>query len=224
MDKILSFDIELSDIIEVQELNTSKDLHISVAATVILGEKGAAWYSYGLDTATKEICLNLLRYLSIQQDSGYKVCAWNGLGFDLKWIGHNAEDMELAKQVALRSYDPMFQFYNQRGFPIGLASVAKAFGIEQEKSMHGSEAPVRWKEGRKQEVIDYVIGDCELTNQIVEKIIGTGGIVWMPQSGIKAGEPMILKTVAEVLLDPLPDQGWMTNTIPREQFTGWLEL
>ena len=90
--------------------------------------------------------------------------------------------------------------------------------------MHGSDAPIRWKEGKRQEVIDYVIGDCQLTNQVVEKIIETGEIRWIAGSGVTNGEYIQLKTVAEVLLDPLPDQGWMTNSIPREKFTAWLEL
>ncbi len=223
MNKILSFDIELSDIVEVHELNTSKNLHISVAATVTSDEITLTWFS-DADNMDAVRAKHLLLYLSFMQDEGYSVCAWNGLGFDLKWIGHNANDMELAKKIALASYDPMFQFYNQKGFPVGLASVAEGFGIEQVKLMHGSDAPIRWKEGKRQEVIDYVIGDCQLTNQVVEKIIETGEIRWIAGSGITNGEYIQLKTVAEVLLDPLPDQGWMTNSIPREKFTAWLEL
>jgi hypothetical protein len=35
----------------------------------------------------------------------------------------------------------MFQFFNQAGFPVGLAKVAQAMGIPQEKLMDGADAP-----------------------------------------------------------------------------------
>ena len=53
----------------------------------------------------------MLAFLYREQESGVRVCAWNGLGFDLRWIGHNAGDMELAKQLGekRRSLDAMLE-------------------------------------------------------------------------------------------------------------------
>ncbi len=67
--------------------------------------------------------------------------AWNGLSFDLKWIGYQANDMTFAAQIALKSYDPMFQFSNQAGFLISLANVTEAMGITQQELIDSADAP-----------------------------------------------------------------------------------
>ena len=90
---------------------------------------------------TQQRAHEFLEYLDEMQQKEFMVCAWNGLSFDLKWLGHQAGDMALAARVALKSYDPMFQFFNLAGFPIGLAKVAQAMGIPQEKLMDGADAP-----------------------------------------------------------------------------------
>jgi len=126
--------------------------------------------------------------------------------------------------VATRIYDPMFQFFNDRGFLVGLAKVAQAMGIEQKKLMDGAEAPKRWAAGRHQEVMDYVVGDCQMTNKVVEAILQTKSLSWITAKGFLKHHPMPrLKTVEQVLCDPEPDQSWMTNPLRREKFCDWLE-
>jgi len=141
--KLLSFDIELSDVFDIQpgeDMEQYAPFHISVAATAIYEGEERIWHS---EDGNGQPALNLsqqrahelLVYLDQMQQQEYMVCAWNGLSFDLKWIGHQAEDMALAAKIALKSYDPMFQFFNIAGFPVGLAKVAQAMGVEQEKLM-----------------------------------------------------------------------------------------
>ncbi len=241
MSNLLSFDIEISDVFDDlapgENWNDRAPFHISVAATAWAegyetDKVSVLWYSrlgeFGSgDPAPiihKDRAFALLKYLSTMQDRGNRVCAWNGLGFDFKWLGYNAGDMELAKKVALKSYDPMFQFYNQKGFPVGLAKVAAGLGIEQQKLMDGADAPKKWRDGHYQEVMDYVIGDCEMTNQIIEGIETIGGIRWVTKAGKLSGVAMpVLKTVEEVLSEPLPNQSWMSDPIPRSSFAGWLD-
>ena len=43
----------------------------------------------------------LLEYLDEMQQQKFMVCAWNGLSFDLKSLGHQAGDMALAARVVL---------------------------------------------------------------------------------------------------------------------------
>lgn len=153
-----------------------------------------------------------------------RVCAWNGLGFDLKWIGHQADDMQLAARVAMKSYDPMFQFFNQRGFPVGLAKVAQAMGIQQEKLMDGADAPKEWQAGNHQQVMDYCLGDCQMTNLIVKAIQDEGCVRWITGKGSPSYESMPrLKQVEEVISDPPPDQSWMDTPIPKVKFYEWTE-
>jgi hypothetical protein len=228
--KILSFDIEISDVFEMarnEDIEKYAPFHISVAATAIPEGEERLWYSADPDgnpvmNLTPQRAHELLEYLDEMQQKGFMVCAWNGLGFDLKWIGHQAEDMALASRIALKSYDPMFQFLSQAGFPVGLGKVAKAMGISQEKLMDGADAPQRWQDGHYQEVMDYCLGDCQMTNQIVMAIQEAGKVSWVTAKGTTSSKPMPrLKSVEEVLKDPEPDQSWMDKPMPRSKFHSW---
>jgi len=158
------------------------------------------------------------------QQKGFKVCGWNGLGFDLKWIGHQAEDMALAARIALKSYDPMFQFFNQSGFPVGLEKVAEGMGIPQEKLMEGADAPKQWRAGNHQEVMDYCLGDCQMTNLIVRAIQEERQVRWVTGKGYVSSKPMPrLKSVEEVIQDPEPDQSWMNNPLLKIKFYEWVQ-
>ena len=229
--ELLSFDIEISDIFELgphEDMEKYAPFHISVAATAIDGGDERVWYSEDAEgrpalNLTPERAHDLLEYLDEKQQQGVMVAAWNGLGFDLKWIGHQADDMALAARVALKSYDPMFQFFNQAGFPVGLGKVAQGMGITQEKLMDGADAPKQWRDGHHQEVMDYCLGDCQMTNLIVRAIEEVGEVRWMTSKGYVSSKPMPqLKPVEAVIQDPDPDQSWMDTPIPKAKFYEWV--
>ena len=230
--KILSFDIEISDVFELaknEDIEKYAPFHISVAATAIHNGEERLWYSEDTDglpalNLTQQRAHELLEYLEEKQNDGFMLCAWNGLGFDLKWIGHQADDMKLAAQVALKSYDPMFQFFNQKGFPVGLANVASGMGIAQEKLMDGADAPKEWRGGNYERVMEYVLGDCQMTNLIVRAIQEAREVRWLTTKGSISSEPMErLKSVEEVISDPEPDQSWMDKPLPKSKFSAWLQ-
>ena len=229
--RLLSFDIEISDVFDLaegEEIDAYAPFHISVAATAIEGGEELVWYSQDesgrpLQDMTAERARELLLYLEAKQAEGYHVCAWNGLGFDLRWIGHNAGDFELAARIARKSYDPMFQFFNLAGFPVGLAKVARAMGISQEKLMDGADAPAQWRDGAHQLVMDYCLGDCQMTNQVIRAIHQAGEVRWHTARGTISSKPMpTLLTVADVLALPGPDQSWMTTPLLKEKFHAWM--
>ncbi|MEN8134099.1 MAG: ribonuclease H-like domain-containing protein [Thermodesulfobacteriota bacterium] len=230
--KLLSFDIEISDVFELgkyEDLEKYAPFHISVAATAIHDGEERVWYSMeeeGLPAInlTQQRAHELLEYLDEMQQMGFMVCAWNGLSFDLKWIGHQAGDMALAARIALKSYDPMFQFFNQAGFPVGLGKVAEGMGISQEKLMDGADAPRQWRAGNHQEVMDYCLGDCQMTNLIVCAIQKTQQVRWVTGKGhISAKSMPRLKSVEEVIQDPDPDQSWMDTPMLKSNFYKWIE-
>ena len=228
--KLLSFDIEISDVFDLdkhEDMEKYAPFHISVAATAIHEGEERVWYSE--DEAgrpalnlTQHRAHELLEYLDKMQQEGFMVCAWNGLGFDLKWLGHQADDMPLAARIALKSYDPMFQFFNQAGFPVKLAKVAEAMDIPQEKLMDGADAPKEWRAGKHQAVMDYVLGDCQMTNLIILAIQKARKVLWVTGKGYISSKPMPrLKPVEEVIQDPEPDQSWMDNPLPKSKFHKW---
>jgi hypothetical protein len=229
--KLLSFDIEISDVFELgehEDMAKYAPFHISVAATAVHGGEEKVWFSTDEDgdpalNLSQQHAHELLEYLDDMQRNDFMVCAWNGLNFDLRWIGWLANDMPLAARIALRSYDPMFQFFNQAGFPVGLAKVGQAMGISQEKLMDGADAPKEWRAGNHQQVMDYCLGDCQMTNQIILAIQNEREVKWVTGRGHISSKPMLrLKPVEDVIQDPEPDQSWMDEPIPRSSFYQWV--
>ena len=230
--KLLSFDIEISDVFDLdkhEDIEKYAPFHISVAATAVHEGEERLWYSEAEDgrpaiNLTQKGAHDLLEYLDEMQQKDFLVCAWNGLSFDLKWIGHQADDMALAARIALKSYDPMFQFFNQAGFPVGLGKVAEGMGIPQEKLMDGADAPKQWHAGNHQAVMDYCLGDCQMTNLIVRGIQEAGQVRWVTGKGNISSKPMSrLKSVEEVIQDPEPDQSWMEKPLLKTKFYQWVQ-
>ncbi len=228
--KLLSFDIEISDVFELgkhEDMEKYAPFNISVGATAIHNGEELVWYSEEEGqpalNLTRERAHDLLDYLDKMQQEGFMVCAWNGLSFDLKWLGHQAGAMALAARIALKSYDPMFQFFNQAGFPVGLGKVAEGMAIPQEKLMNGADAPKQWRAGNHQEVMDYCLGDCQMTNLIVRSIQEVRQVRWVTARGQISSKPMArLKSVEEVIQDPEPDQSWMDKPMPKTKFYEWV--
>lgn len=231
--KRVSFDIEIANVIELapgEDLDAHGPFDISCAAAV--DERGTTrhWYARddaGAPTGALDVKLarDLLVWLREQQRAGVKVCAWNGLSFDLRWIGHAADDLPLAREVALDLYDPMFQFFCQRGFPVSLASVAEGLGIAEKKLMSGDQAPIEWARGNRQLVLEYVAGDCRITDAVVARILERREVRWKTKKGTLSSEPMpVLRSVRESLALPLPDTAWMSEPLQRAKFCAWLEL
>ena len=229
--RLLSFDIEISDVFELgkhEDMDKYAPFHISVAATAVHNGEERVWYSEDEEgrpalNLTRERAHELLEYLEEMQQKGFMVCVWNGLRFDLKWIGYHAEDMRLAARIALKSFDPMFQFFSQSGFPVGLAKVAEAMDFPQEKLMDGADAPKEWRAGNHRAVMDYVLGDCQVTNLIILAIQKARHVQWVTARGRIRSKPMpLLKPVEEVIKDPEPDQSWMDNPLPKLKFHEWI--
>jgi hypothetical protein len=118
----------------------------------------------------------------------------------------------------------MFQFFNQAGFPVGLEKVAEGMGIPQEKLMDGADAPKQWRAGNHQAVMDYCLGDCQMTNLIVLAIQKTRQVRWVTGKGYISSKPMErLKPVEEIIQDPGPDQSWMDKPLLKIKFYEWVQ-
>ena len=229
---LLSFDIEIADVFELapgEDLDAYAPFHISVAATQVAGGEERLWLSREADGSpatfmTRDTAREMLEYLAEAQRQGHRLLAWNGLSFDLRWIGHVAEDMATARRLARGLYDPMYQFFKLKGFPVGLGKVGAGMGVPMTKLMDGADAPVRWRNGEHQAVCDYVLGDVRMTTAIVEAIEARGELAWVTSKGTTSRVPMReLRPVEACLQDPLPDQSWMSTPFAESKFTGWLD-
>ncbi|MBK7643552.1 MAG: hypothetical protein IPJ19_11000 [Planctomycetes bacterium] len=232
MQNLLSFDIEIANVFTLapgEDLERYAPFDISVAAAATHGGSVRHWHARDVagrpsGVLDAKLAREVLEYLRAEQQQGTRVCAWNGLSFDLRWLGHVARDMQLASEVALELYDPMFQFATQRGFPIGLAAAAEGMGIAQKKLMSADRAPVEWQAGNHQVVLDYVAGDCTLTNQVAAAIEHAGQVKWRTKRGTLSSEPMVkLRQVRDVMRDPPPDQGWMSEPKPVSNYWAWMK-
>lgn len=226
----VAFDIEIANVIELapgEDLEAHGPFDISCAAAVDDRGKTRHWYTkdeHGEPgpKLSASGAREMLQWLREQQLAGVKVYAWNGLSFDVRWLGHVAEDMQLAKEIALELYDPMFQFVCQRGFPVSLANVAEGLGLTEKKLMSGEQAPIEWARGNRQLVLDYVAGDCRLTEAVVARIVAQREIRWKTKKGTFSSEPMpALRSVRQALAIPLPDTSWMREPLRREKFYAW---
>lgn len=229
--KLLAFDIEISNVFDLrsgEDINAYAPFDIAVAATQVYDAAPRLWYSADaagkptsqLDRAT---AAELLSYLDQMQQEGFAVCAWNGLGFDMRWIARAAGDVAAASRVARAMYDPMFQFYKVKGFPVALAAVGAGLGISTKKSMSGADAPREWQAGNYEAVFEYVQGDVRLTLEIIRAVERNRKIAWITRNGTRTAVPIAgLRTVADCMRDPMPDQSWMSSPIPQAQFTQWL--
>lgn len=228
---ILTFDIEISNLFDLlpgEDLDSYAPFDVSVAATHVVDGEERLWISKSPDgtpltNLTRHTAREMLLYLDEMQSNGHSLVAWNGLSFDLKWIGHAAQDMATAQRIALKLYDPMFQFFKLKGFPVGLAKVGEGMGIAYKKLMDGADAPKQWRAGNHQAVCDYVIGDVRLTAMIADAITRAKQISWVTQRGTKSRVLISrLRTVEDCMNDPMPDQSWMDQPLLEQKFTGWL--
>ncbi len=118
MANFLSFDIEIANEFELrpgEDLERYAPFDISVAA--VAHENGTVRHWHATDALGKptgtldaRLAREVLEYLREAQLEGTRVFAWNGLSFDLRWLAHVAKERELAREVAMELYDPMFQF------------------------------------------------------------------------------------------------------------------
>ena len=228
---ILTFDIEISNVFELrpgEDLERYAPFDISVAATKVVGGEERLWLTKDADgkptlNLARSQAGELLAYLDAMQRQGHSLVAWNGLSFDLRWIGHAAGDMETARRVARKLYDPMFQFFKLKGFPVGLAKVGEGMGLRATKLMDGADAPKQWRAGNHKAVCDYVMGDVRMTADVVDAIARARRISWITMRGTPSSVPIAaLRTVEDCMRDPMPDQSWMSEPLREEKFTGWL--
>jgi len=229
----VSFDIEIAKVLPEGETNFDdhRPLGISCAATICTGdEEPRLWYGKTPDGSQPQMsrgdCQDLVGYLVELHQAGTLPLTWNGLGFDFKILAEESGLFDLCRALALHHVDMMFHFFCIKGFAIGLDASCKGMNLPgKPEGMSGALAPVMWKEGKRQAVLDYVASDVVEPLALAEKVGQTGGLSWKTKRGRIASVaiPEWL-TVTDALALDLPDTSWMDNPWPRSKFTDWLKM
>jgi len=229
-----SFDIEIARIIPEGALDWEalRPFGITCAATLLSGVVAPTrWFGQteGARTPAPRMtpldCRALVNYLVDMKERGYTPLTWNGLGFDFKILAEESGMFEECRELALSHVDMMFQFFCLKGFAISLDKACKGMGLMgKPHGMSGAEAPLAWKQGRHQEVLDYVANDVVQPLLLAEEVEEQRRIMWVARSGRLVG--VYLErwlTVREALELPEPDTSWMDDPWPRSKFYEWTE-
>lgn len=234
---MIAFDIEIARQVTGDDWSSFRPLGITCAAVcgedlkpiVFHGGKGVRDYA---PCMTPYNARKLVEYLSNKQ-----IVTLNGLGFDFDILAEETQDpayAKICKKLALDSIDIGFQIFCERGFMLGLDTMAKGLGLPgKTEGMDGAKAPALWAQGRfgQEKVIEYVGQDVITTMQVYLALLEKKRLTWTTKKGTPAKDPWVpiiregrLLTVRECLKLPLPDQSWMDNPWSREKFTAWLSL
>ena len=240
MTKWLAFDIETSQGPPTAH-EGSYAIGVTCAVTQIEGAGPIRWHGeaqpnscYALRMSATEVRA-LALYLVQYAASGYRIVGLNSLGFDLRVLAEESQDQYIfahLRDVALEHYDPCFQMFCQRGFPVGLNALAKGFGLEgKTEGMDGETAAAIWSGSRQdqEDVLAYCEQDVKTTLDVALNIESAAMMKWISKKGKRLFEAATdgLLTVSECMALPLPDTGWMERSgrepWAREKFSGWIE-
>ena len=127
-------------------------------------------------------------------------------------------------ELASSHVDMTFHVFCEVGHGVGLDAAARGMGISgKPKGMTGEMAPMLWAEGKREEVLRYVVQDVRTTMDLATACEACGAFRWVTRSGkvrsLRLSQGWL--TVSEAGKLPLPDTSWMDSPWTRERFTGW---
>lgn len=240
--KYTAFDLEITKEIPkgTDDWKSLRPLGISCAATFTSDGELKLWHGERLPSGLfsrsmlPHDVIPLIDYLAEQQEAGYTIVTWNGLGFDFDVLAEESQSplaTHQCRELALAHIDMAFAMLCEKGYMCGLNNAAKGMGLSgKTEGMSGALAPTLWAQGREEQekVLEYVGQDARTTAQVYEAIIEKGGLTWVTRKGYLTKSPWCpatgrILTVREANETPLPNTSWMDNPWPREKFLGWTE-
>jgi hypothetical protein len=233
MKKYLAFDIEIAKVMPDDPADFKRYRPLGVTCAAALASTGEIKLWHGKDETGEpteqmlpEELSELIKYLSDTQKDGFTIVTWNGLGFDFDILSEESGDNLTCSRLARSHIDMMFHLFCIKGYPLSLDNAAHGMGLPgKTPGMDGSLAPKYWRDGKYQQVLDYVAQDARTTLELAEKCDRRRKLSWTSRSG--RPQTLVLPrgwlTVDEAHQLPLPDTSWMSNPWPRSKFTGWLD-
>lgn len=231
MRRYLAFDLEIAKPLPdgIEDWKTIRPLGICCAATL----SGNGTTTFHGRTPNGEIAdqlepldiTQLVEHLVAAVDSGYTILTWNGLGFDFDVLAEESSELQTCKVLALDHVDMMFHIFCLKGYPLGLDTAAKGMGLPgKTPGMTGDKVPIYWAQGRRVEILDYLIQDVRTTLLLGQAVEQRRQLRWTSRSGKPQSLPMHdgWLTVRQAIELPEPDTSWMDDPWPRSKFMGWL--
>ena len=188
------------------------------------------WYSKDedgnpLDRMTREDAAALVKRLVSLTEMGYTLVTWNGLGFDFDVLAEESGRLDDCVRLAHEHVDMMVHLFCVKGYPVGLAAATDYLGVAGKfDGMTGADAVRLWAEGERDKVLKYVRQDARITAMLARSTEDVGELGWISRNGNKQELriPHGWLSVQDALGLPEPDTSWMTDPIPRSNFTGWI--
>lgn len=232
--KYLAFDLETAKVVKGRSFSLAKErpLGVSCIATLKSDEADPQLWHGHTDSGTPAERMApddfnpFLQYMNEAVEAGYTLLTWNGLGFDFDVLAEESQQADTCKSLALAHVDMLFHVFCEKGFPVSLANAAAGLNVEgKTDGISGMEAPVLWKAGRHQEVLDYVAQDVRATLAVGLAAEEQKQFRWITAKGRPSKFPLRKGwlNVSEARNLPEPDTSWMDRPIPRSNFAGWLD-
>ena len=228
----IAFDIEtVKEFPDGDDWREHRPLGIACAAAYSehLSHKSVTWCSTtpeGIaDQMTPEDLQIMVAQLCNISARGFTIVTWNGLGFDFDVLAEESGMLAKCRELALDHVDMMFQLFTNKGYALGLSTAAAGMDTTgKTEGMDGGQAVQRWADGCREEVLDYCVQDVRATYELAVKCQEIKVLNWRS----RANRPQTLfmpdgwLTVGQAMRAPLPNTEWMTDPIPRSNFTAWL--
>ncbi|MEY3825859.1 MAG: hypothetical protein RLZZ148_672 [Cyanobacteriota bacterium] len=130
----------------------------------------------------------------------YFLIGFNSKNFDDKLLQANGinltTDYDILEQIRIAAYDSPAWQDCPKGFSYSLDAITAVNGFK--KTGHGALAPQLWQDGKRQEVIDYCLNDCQITKEIL--LLGLNGLLKDPNTGnLLKLEPPKYRTLSDLL-------------------------
>lgn len=237
--KLMAFDLEIAKVVpEGEDLRDHRPLGISCAAAWASDEPtpGPTWLWWGQGRPdgrpwdkmpAAQVRTIVLWLAHMVADEGYMLVTWNGLGFDFSVLAEESGLHQVCVKLAWGHYDPMWHFFCEKGYAVGLDGAARGMGVGAKvEGMNGAKAPVLWQEGWYDEVLAYCAQDARLTLELFQATQKMGGLCWRDKrdqshTWFAASGRMLPAHEAVKLPLPSPPE-WIKDPWPREHFTAWM--
>lgn len=227
----IAFDLEIAWLPEPgQQPDPEDGLGISVAAGVTDTGVIHVWHGKDDHLPTPRMSALEVREMILDLSTYEKIITWNGAAFDFYVLGVEADDLNMARQLARgpQHIDLMMLFCATRRHRLGLKTAAAACGSHKGGGgiESGIDAPALWDQGEYSRAIEYVTQDAQATWDVYRWMLDHGGFTWLSKKGYpmsyRAHLPIDKWSVAALLEEPwMTPERWITDPVTKESFTAW---